>query len=128
MSLSFCVTQNLLGYPRNQTFQFALLLGSAWIYREREADGILTGSREDRTLLSSSCFLDTHHRCDLLLGLIPTSLKVIVSSCLDRHMIFLIEPRALVPLVFELEVPTRYSLFSLGPGCFLKTSCLGGPE
>ena len=97
--------------------------------RGREADGILAGSREARTLLSSSCFSDTHHRCDLLLGLMPVALKLIVSSCLDKEMVFLVKPRALVPhLLFELEIPTRHSLCSLGPGCFLKTSCLGAPE
>lgn len=108
-----------------KTFKFAPLLRSAWIYRERESDGILTGSREDRGLLSSSCFLDTHHGGDLLLGLMPAALKLIVSTCLDKHTVFLVEPRALVPLVFELEVPTRYSFFSLGPGVFLKLPVLG---
>ena len=120
MSLSFCVIQPLLGYHRKRTpsFRFAPLLGSAWIYREGEADGILAGSTEDRALLSSCCSLDIHHRCDLLLGLMPAALKLAVSSCLDKHMVFPIEPRVLAPLVFEFEVPTRDSFFSLGLGCF----------
>lgn len=115
MSLSFCVIQPLLGYHRKRTpsFRFAPLLGSAWIYREGEADGILAGSREDRALLSSSCC-----SLDLLLGLMPAAVKLAVPSCLDKHMVFPIEPRVLAPLVFEFEVPTRDSFFSLGLGCF----------
>lgn len=57
----------------------------------------------------------------LLLRLIPATLQLTVFSYLDKHVILQVKLRALAPLVFELEVPTRDSLFSPGLGSIFLT-------
>lgn len=120
MSRTFSVTQTLLGYLRRRTYSFRLapVPESAWLHREREADGVVTASEK---LQPSDHPLDTHCRCGLRLGLMPAALQA-VSRCWINTWSFLWS-QALAPPACQLEAPMTEPLFS-GPGCFLKTSCL----